>query len=94
MFACRFEVGSDSLTIHDVREDDEGNYTCIRNTTLDQDSASAMLTVVGTLRLYITLNTLTCFRQSFSQKLYIIQYGFLDCYMGAVVELNLYFLYN
>ncbi|XP_042577905.1 neuronal cell adhesion molecule a isoform X12 [Cyprinus carpio] len=42
----RFEVGSDSLTIHDVREDDEGNYTCIRNTTLDQDSASAMLTVV------------------------------------------------
>uniref|UniRef100_A0A8C1YDA1 Neuronal cell adhesion molecule a n=1 Tax=Cyprinus carpio TaxID=7962 RepID=A0A8C1YDA1_CYPCA len=43
-----FEVGSDSLTIHDVREDDEGNYTCIRNTTLDQDSASAMLTVVGT----------------------------------------------
>uniref|UniRef100_A0A672SID3 Neural cell adhesion molecule L1 n=1 Tax=Sinocyclocheilus grahami TaxID=75366 RepID=A0A672SID3_SINGR len=55
----RFEVGSDSLTIHDVREDDEGNYTCIRNTTLDQDSASAMLTVVGTLSLYITLNTLT-----------------------------------
>uniref|UniRef100_A0A8C1YD25 Neuronal cell adhesion molecule a n=1 Tax=Cyprinus carpio TaxID=7962 RepID=A0A8C1YD25_CYPCA len=45
----RFEVGSDSLTIHDVREDDEGNYTCIRNTTLDQDSASAMLTVVGTV---------------------------------------------
>ncbi|XP_059361120.1 neuronal cell adhesion molecule-like isoform X9 [Carassius carassius] len=42
----RFEVGSDSLTIRDVREDDEGNYTCIRNTTLDQDSASAMLTVV------------------------------------------------
>uniref|UniRef100_A0A8C1YD30 Neuronal cell adhesion molecule a n=1 Tax=Cyprinus carpio TaxID=7962 RepID=A0A8C1YD30_CYPCA len=43
------DVGSDSLTIHDVREDDEGNYTCIRNTTLDQDSASAMLTVVGTV---------------------------------------------
>ncbi|XP_050963338.1 neuronal cell adhesion molecule a isoform X8 [Labeo rohita] len=42
----RFKVGSDSLTIHDVREDDEGNYTCIRNTTLDQDSASALLTVV------------------------------------------------
>ncbi|XP_016298603.1 neuronal cell adhesion molecule a isoform X9 [Sinocyclocheilus anshuiensis] len=42
----RFEVGSDSLTIHDVREDDEGNYTCIRNTTLDQDSANAILTVV------------------------------------------------
>ncbi|XP_073802217.1 neuronal cell adhesion molecule a isoform X38 [Danio rerio] len=42
----RFEVGSDSLTIHDVTEDDEGTYTCIRNTTLDQDSASATLTVV------------------------------------------------
>ncbi|XP_051543964.1 neuronal cell adhesion molecule-like isoform X2 [Myxocyprinus asiaticus] len=42
----RFEVGSDSLTIHDVTEDDEGTYTCIRNTTLDQDSASAALTVV------------------------------------------------
>ncbi|XP_058629282.1 neuronal cell adhesion molecule a isoform X11 [Onychostoma macrolepis] len=42
----RFKVGSDSLTIYDVREEDEGNYTCIRNTTLDQDSASAMLTVV------------------------------------------------
>ncbi|XP_051974374.1 neuronal cell adhesion molecule-like isoform X2 [Xyrauchen texanus] len=42
----RFEVGSDSLTIRDVTEDDEGTYTCIRNTTLDQDSASAALTVV------------------------------------------------
>ncbi|TRY93016.1 hypothetical protein DNTS_030084, partial [Danionella cerebrum] len=42
----RFEVGSDSLTIHDVTEEDEGTYTCIRNTTLDQDSASATLTVV------------------------------------------------
>ncbi|XP_065145894.1 neuronal cell adhesion molecule a isoform X12 [Paramisgurnus dabryanus] len=42
----RFELGSDSLTIHEVTEDDEGTYTCIRNTTLDQDSASATLTVV------------------------------------------------
>ncbi|XP_051547377.1 neuronal cell adhesion molecule a isoform X9 [Myxocyprinus asiaticus] len=42
----RFELGSDSLTIHDVREDDKGTYTCIRNTTLDHDSASATLTVV------------------------------------------------
>ncbi|XP_077090638.1 neuronal cell adhesion molecule a isoform X19 [Siphateles boraxobius] len=42
----RFEVGSDSLTIHDVTEEDEGTYTCIRNTTLDQDSARATLTVV------------------------------------------------
>ncbi|KAK7149745.1 hypothetical protein R3I94_009148 [Phoxinus phoxinus] len=42
----RFEVGTDSLTIHGVIEEDEGTYTCIRNTTLDQDSARATLTVV------------------------------------------------
>ncbi|XP_053170078.1 neuronal cell adhesion molecule a isoform X4 [Scomber japonicus] len=42
----RFEVDTDSLIIKDVIEEDEGTYTCIMNTTLDQDSASAMLTVV------------------------------------------------
>ncbi|XP_030575584.1 neuronal cell adhesion molecule a isoform X3 [Archocentrus centrarchus] len=42
----RFEVDADSLTIKDVTDEDEGTYTCIMNTTLDQDSASAMLTVV------------------------------------------------
>ncbi|XP_036374061.1 neuronal cell adhesion molecule a isoform X3 [Megalops cyprinoides] len=42
----RFVVDSDSLTINGVTESDEGNYTCIMNTTLDQDSASAVLTVV------------------------------------------------
>ncbi|KAM6896394.1 neuronal cell adhesion molecule a isoform 1-T1 [Lycodopsis pacificus] len=42
----RFEVNVDSLTITDVTDGDEGTYTCIMNTTLDQDSASAMLTVV------------------------------------------------
>lgn len=41
-------VDTDSLTIKDVTDGDEGTYTCIMNTTLDQDSASAMLTVVGT----------------------------------------------
>uniref|UniRef100_A0A671MTA1 Neuronal cell adhesion molecule-like n=1 Tax=Sinocyclocheilus anshuiensis TaxID=1608454 RepID=A0A671MTA1_9TELE len=55
----RFEVGSDSLTIHDVREDDEGNYTCIRNTTLDQDSASAMLTVFPNS--FVSTNTVSGF---------------------------------
>lgn len=44
----RFDVDTDSLTIKDVTDGDEGTYTCIMNTTLDQDSASAMLTVVGT----------------------------------------------
>ncbi|XP_049330481.1 neuronal cell adhesion molecule isoform X19 [Astyanax mexicanus] len=42
----RFIVDSDSLTITEVRESDEGTYTCIMNTTLDQDTASAHLTVV------------------------------------------------
>ncbi|XP_053092762.1 neuronal cell adhesion molecule a isoform X15 [Pangasianodon hypophthalmus] len=42
----RFVVGSDSLTILEVTENDEGTYTCVMNTTLDHDSASAQLTVV------------------------------------------------
>ncbi|XP_033181131.1 neuronal cell adhesion molecule-like isoform X7 [Mastacembelus armatus] len=42
----RFTVGSDSLTITDVTENDAGVYTCIRNTSLDVDTASAELTVV------------------------------------------------
>lgn len=40
-------MDSDSLTIMDVTESDAGVYTCIMNTTLDHDSASAELTVVG-----------------------------------------------
>uniref|UniRef100_A0A8C6WVI5 Neuronal cell adhesion molecule n=1 Tax=Neogobius melanostomus TaxID=47308 RepID=A0A8C6WVI5_9GOBI len=42
----RLVVDSDSLTITDVTDSDAGVYTCIMNTTLDQDSASAELTVV------------------------------------------------
>ncbi|XP_031438210.1 neuronal cell adhesion molecule a isoform X3 [Clupea harengus] len=42
----RFVIGADSLSISDVTVADEGRYTCIMNTTLDQDSASATLTVV------------------------------------------------
>nr|XP_046234892.1 neuronal cell adhesion molecule a isoform X6 [Scatophagus argus] len=42
----RFVVDTDSLTIKAVIDEDEGTYTCIMNTTLDKDSASAMLTVV------------------------------------------------
>nr|XP_046234888.1 neuronal cell adhesion molecule a isoform X2 [Scatophagus argus] len=44
----RFVVDTDSLTIKAVIDEDEGTYTCIMNTTLDKDSASAMLTVVET----------------------------------------------
>lgn len=43
----RLIVDSDSLVITDVTESDAGVYTCIMNTTLDHDSASAELTVVG-----------------------------------------------
>ncbi|XP_056907095.1 neuronal cell adhesion molecule-like isoform X9 [Takifugu flavidus] len=42
----RLILESDSLTITDVSESDAGVYTCVTNTTLDQDSASAELTVV------------------------------------------------
>ncbi|XP_047431969.1 neuronal cell adhesion molecule-like isoform X8 [Mugil cephalus] len=42
----RFKVTKDGLTIKDVTDKDEGTYTCIVNTTLDQDSASAVLSIV------------------------------------------------
>ncbi|KAM9377027.1 neuronal cell adhesion molecule [Pholidichthys leucotaenia] len=42
----RFIVDSDSLTITEVTEYDAGVYTCIMNTSLDHDSASAELSVV------------------------------------------------
>lgn len=43
----RLILESDSLTITEVMDSDAGVYTCVTNTTLDQDSASAELTVVG-----------------------------------------------
>lgn len=46
-FVTRLTIVSDSLTITNVTEDDAGVYTCIMNTTLDHDSASAELNVVG-----------------------------------------------
>ncbi|XP_029681434.1 neuronal cell adhesion molecule a isoform X9 [Takifugu rubripes] len=42
----RFVVDADTLTIVDVTDRDKGTYTCVMNTTLDHDSASAVLTVV------------------------------------------------
>lgn len=47
-------VDADTLTIKDVTDRDKGTYTCIMNTTLDHDSASAVLTVVGRFTALLT----------------------------------------
>ncbi|KAM6200966.1 neuronal cell adhesion molecule isoform 19-T19 [Rhynchocyon petersi] len=43
----RFTVNKDHLVIADVIDHDGGTYTCVANTTLDNVSASAMLSVVA-----------------------------------------------
>ncbi|XP_069318540.1 neuronal cell adhesion molecule isoform X17 [Eulemur rufifrons] len=43
----RFTVDKDHLVIADVSDDDSGTYTCMANTTLDNVSASAVLSVVA-----------------------------------------------
>ena len=40
----------DSLTIFGVAERDQGSYTCVASTELDQDLAKAYLTVLGNCR--------------------------------------------
>ncbi|XP_034522215.1 neuronal cell adhesion molecule isoform X26 [Ailuropoda melanoleuca] len=42
----RFTVDKEHLVVADVRDDDGGTYTCVANTTLDNVSASAVLSVV------------------------------------------------
>ncbi|KAM9313222.1 neuronal cell adhesion molecule [Gastrophryne carolinensis] len=42
----RFIIEKERLIIKNVTDQDEGTYTCLANTTLDSDSASAVLTVV------------------------------------------------
>uniref|UniRef100_A0A3Q2EC96 Neurofascin homolog (chicken) a n=1 Tax=Cyprinodon variegatus TaxID=28743 RepID=A0A3Q2EC96_CYPVA len=42
----RVKIDKDSLTISSVSEEDEGLYTCIAQTEIDQDAASARLTVL------------------------------------------------
>ncbi|XP_047416500.1 neuronal cell adhesion molecule isoform X32 [Sciurus carolinensis] len=43
----RFTVNKDHLVVADVSDDDGGTYTCVANTTLDNVSASAVLSVVA-----------------------------------------------
>uniref|UniRef100_A0A672IQW0 Neurofascin homolog (chicken) a n=1 Tax=Salarias fasciatus TaxID=181472 RepID=A0A672IQW0_SALFA len=47
----RLKKDGESLTIPNVNEGDEGLYTCTVASEIDQDSASARLTVLGTLSL-------------------------------------------
>uniref|UniRef100_A0A8C5GNP4 Neural cell adhesion molecule L1 n=1 Tax=Gouania willdenowi TaxID=441366 RepID=A0A8C5GNP4_GOUWI len=44
----RLKKDEESLTIPNVNEGDEGTYTCTVKSEIDQDSASARLTVLGT----------------------------------------------
>ncbi|XP_032893590.1 neuronal cell adhesion molecule-like isoform X20 [Amblyraja radiata] len=43
----RHRPSGDVLTILDVSEEDQGSYTCVVNTTLDTNSATAVLTVLA-----------------------------------------------
>ncbi|KAG7494302.1 neurofascin isoform X18 [Solea senegalensis] len=45
-FGWRLKKDDDSLTINNVNEGDEGTYTCTVKSEIDQDSASARLTVL------------------------------------------------
>ncbi|XP_048028305.1 neurofascin homolog (chicken) a isoform X15 [Megalobrama amblycephala] len=47
IWTTRLKKEDDSLTIHNVNPEDGGTYTCIAKTEIDEDSASARLTVIG-----------------------------------------------
>lgn len=46
----RLRKERDFLSISNMNEGDEGTYTCTVRSEIDEDSASARLTVLGTLR--------------------------------------------
>lgn len=46
-FIHRFSTDADHLVVTDVSDGDNGTYTCVANTTLDNVSARAVLIVVG-----------------------------------------------
>lgn len=53
----RLKKDDESLTMHNVNEGDEGTYTCTVKSEIDQDSASARLTVLGTLSIQNSAGT-------------------------------------
>ncbi|KAJ8796193.1 hypothetical protein J1605_018135 [Eschrichtius robustus] len=53
-YLCRMKKEEDSLTIFGVAERDQGSYTCVASTELDQDLAKAYLTVLDNLLTWIT----------------------------------------
>lgn len=46
----------DGLTIFGVAEMDQGAYTCVAKTELDQDFAKAYLTILGTVIVFTKSN--------------------------------------
>lgn len=48
--SLRLRKDRDFLSISNVNEGDKGTYTCSVRSEIDEDSASARLTVLGTLR--------------------------------------------
>lgn len=57
----RLRKERDFLSISNVNEGDEGTYTCTVRSEIDEDSASARLTVLGTLRSAFPFQMQMCF---------------------------------
>lgn len=52
----RLRKERDFLSISNVNEGDKGTYTCTVRSEIDEDSASARLTVLGTLKISLSLS--------------------------------------
>lgn len=52
-------MAGDQLHILDVNISDQGRYTCIARTSLDEDTATAFLTVLGMIPYFKFLKFLT-----------------------------------
>ena len=49
----RYIAGSDMLQIMNVNLSDQGMYTCVAKTSLDEDNATALLTVLGKILSFV-----------------------------------------